>query len=1458
MKPLRSLAAVLLSLPLLAASLRATGTIPAEVKAVFTTATTVPITAGSYTAAGNTVDLALNFEPPTGTNLTVVKNTGLAFIQGKFDNLAQGQRVTLTYGGVAYPFVADYYGGTGNDLVLQWANTRWLSWGRNEYGQLAQGHPFQANIPAPLTTAGVLVGKTILAVAAGTDHALALCADGTLAAWGANLNGQLGNTGTGDSDRPVLVDQSGILAGQRVIAIAAGNRFSLALCENGMVAAWGDNYYGQLGSGGDYPLAPRWVPTSQGALVGKTVVGVAAGAFHALALCADGTLAAWGWGNRGQMGNGTLVSSYLPVPVAMDSLLAGKTITRFGTGAYHCMVLCTDGTLATWGNNGWGELGINSRVNQAVAVAPVTNGVLNGKTIVSVAGDGTGTMAFCSDGTLATWGDNVNGNLGNGTTATYSAVPVLVNRTGVLAGKTIARADVRMALCTDGTLVAWGDNSYGQLGNNSTTHSSVPVLVNTSALGAGETVVSTVRGRDFRFAMVASPPPPPSALASTLAATGITDTGATLNGSVQANSTSTTVSFEYGLTSTYGATVAATPSPLSGAAATTVSATPGGLLSGLTYHYRVVATSAGGTVAGQDLTFTTSTLSCLSGLALSRGTLSPAFAGYQTSYHATVPNEVASITVTPMAAYDTSTIQINGVTVASGTPSGPLALTVGTTPLHTVVTAAGGGTKSYTLTFTRLPAAFTFSSATSVPVTVGDFEATGQAPAFALTYEPTVGDTLTVVSNTGPNPIRGSFDNLSQGRWVNMDYGGITYSFTANYFGGSGNDLVLQWANTRLVAWGSNSSGEVGNNTHQINTFPVATTMTGLLAGKTIHSITTGVYSSMALCADGTLAAWGNNSFGELGNGSFNPSYVPSAVDMTGVLAGKTVVTIASGYSHRLALCADGTLAAWGGNSSGQLGDNSFTDRALPVQVNQSGVLAGRTVVAIAAGFEYSLAVCTDGSVAAWGYNRYGQLGNDSTENSPVPVLVTRSGALSGRTVVAISAKGNHSLAVCADGNLATWGDSAYGQLGIGTPTVSRVPVLVSRTGVLARKKIVAAAAGTFHSLALCSDGSLAAWGRNRYGQLGNSGTVDSNVPVAVERTGALAGKTVVGISAGFYHCVALCSDGTLVAWGSNMNSQVGNNSHFDSVVPATVIIGILRPGERIVMGLGSTAVPAFFHNLALVASPPRPVATTLAATSITETGAALNATVAANSADTTVSFQYGLTTAYGNTVAATPASLSGSGTAVVGCTIGELIVGTTYHYRVVADNVNGTGYGDDMTFTASNPPVFGGYEIATPWQTAAVIPLRKLLTKTSAPDGDAFAVTTAGPASAKGGTVVLLADSIGYTPPNGFSGTDTFSVTLTESGGASTVGMVTVTVGPAPNAGGAGVNPPVLTTLSGGRMGIAFQVIPGRMYVMQRSVDGLDNWVTLATVTANAGGKVVFTDESPPAGSAFYRLGLP
>ena len=360
----------------------------------------------------------------------------------------------------------------------------------------------------------------------------------------------------------------------------------------------------------------------------------------------------------------------------------------------------------------------------------------------------------------------------------------------------------------------------------------------------------------------------------------------------------------------------------------------------------------------------------------------------------------------------------------------------------------------------------------------------------------------------------------------------------------------------RAFAWGNNQYGQLGNNSTAGSAVPVPVDTAGVLAGMTIAAIDAGTYHSCAV-ADGKAYCWGNNAFGQLGDNTTTDSKVPVAVNTAGVLAGKAITAIDAGPLHTCAV-ADGKAYCWGNNAFGQLGDNTTTDSKVPVAVNTAGVLAGKTVTSIDAGPLHTCAVA-DGKASCWGDNYYGQLGNNTTTDSRVPVAVDTSGVLNGKTVTAIAAGGNHTCAV-ADGKASCWGYNGYGQLG-NTNTNSSLPVAVDTTGPLAGRTITAITAGASHSCAV-AEGRASCWGRGDYGQLGNNSTTGSSVPVPVDTSGVLA-RTVAAITAGELHSCAV-ADGKAYCWGRGDYGQLGNNSTTNSSVPVEVTTGGVLAGQTI------------------------------------------------------------------------------------------------------------------------------------------------------------------------------------------------------------------------------------------------------------------------------------------------------
>jgi alpha-tubulin suppressor-like RCC1 family protein len=291
-------------------------------------------------------------------------------------------------------------------------------------------------------------------------------------------------------------------------------------------------------------------------------------------------------------------------------------------------------------------------------------------------------------------------------------------------------------------------------------------------------------------------------------------------------------------------------------------------------------------------------------------------------------------------------------------------------------------------------------------------------------------------------------------------------------------------------------------------------------------------------------------------------------VDTSGVLAGKSLVAVSQGSSHTLALASDGKVYAWGNNFGGCLGNPIATggdfnySSSTPIAVDTSGVLSGKTIVAIAAGVDFSLALGSDGKVYSWGSNSYDQLGDGTSTNQPAPVAVVMSGALSGKTVTAIAAGDLFALALTSDGQVYSWGDSDFGRLGVTATNAppsgaANAPIPVDTSGVMAGKIITAIACGRGFSLALSSDSKIFGWGLDPYGQLGNGSVPPGGytlVPVATDMSGVLSGLTITSISCAGYHSVALATNGRVYAWGNDEVGQLGDAANTtDRLSPVAV-----------------------------------------------------------------------------------------------------------------------------------------------------------------------------------------------------------------------------------------------------------------------------------------------------------------
>lgn len=340
--------------------------------------------------------------------------------------------------------------------------------------------------------------------------------------------------------------------------------------------------------------------------------------------------------------------------------------------------------------------------------------------------------------------------------------------------------------------------------------------------------------------------------------------------------------------------------------------------------------------------------------------------------------------------------------------------------------------------------------------------------------------------------------------------------------------------NQHVSCWGSNLLGQVGNG--QTGIFAPAHPV-GL--GSRVLAVASGAYHSCALLDEGEVKCWGRNNYGQLGDGTTQTRLVP--VDVKGLGTGLAAVAIAVGGNHSCALLADNHIKCWGASPFGQLGNGLAQDSTKPVQVLVEPDGMEGTVHNITAGWEHTCAG-VDTGFWCWGSNSTGELGNDNAPvASSLPVNVRR---FQDEVGAGIFAGENNTCAFTTAGAAKCWGNNVYGQLGVGNTTTSEVPLPVSglETGV------TSITLGRYHACAVVNGGARC-WGFNASGQVGDQTATNRWTPVNV--TG-LSGQ-VTSVQAGGLSSCALLTNGSVKCWGDNGFAQLGDGTTYSRSVPVTV-----------------------------------------------------------------------------------------------------------------------------------------------------------------------------------------------------------------------------------------------------------------------------------------------------------------
>lgn len=787
-----------------------------------------------------------------------------------------------------------------------------LCWGNNWYGQLGDG-TFR-DWPSWVQVAHLRPG--VIAIDAGDAHTCALTDSGAMQCWGGNDDGQLSLGDTEERRTPADV----IGLPEPVSAFSTGVQNTCAVTRSGAVQCWGRRDRGQLGDGVGIRNGEPTIVTG----LNTRMSMISAGGLHSCGLSRDGVVSCWGNNEFGQLGDGTTIRHGDPT-VVQDM---GEGVRHVAAGMLHTCAVSATGSVRCWGQNDSGQLGDGSTAPQ---LKPTTvSGLDTGVTALAVGERHS--CALTAIGEVWCWGDNHLGQLGNGTTSP-SAVPSLVD--GLSAGVVAlaAGSNHSCAIDTAGNAWCWGLNTSGQLGDGTTTRALQPRKV----AGIGRSVNAIVAGSRHTCA--------------------VTDTGAMLcwggNGSGQLGTGS--------------------------ASSRQLSPTP---------------------VMGMD-----------SGVeAIAAGTFHTCSMARNNEVHCWGYNAGGQL--------GDGTIQSTRVPVAiDGTNMDVVQLTAGS--LHSCAVAASGELRCWGgNAHGQLGIGSTADQWSAVSVN-------GPSPGIKAVTTRCALSNAGGVSCWGDTYTRVDGDITAAPRLVPAVMPGLESGMVSVKTGDHSCALSAAGA---AWCWGQNFSGELGDGSRNDSDVPVA--VSGLNSG--IASITPGHSHTCALSSAGKVMCWGDNRYGQVGEELSIYRPTPFLVSA----APPDTVALATGFTHTCALTRAGAVKCWGDNTNGQLGDGSTIWSLPPVPV--SGLSAG--VVSISAGVLFTCALTDAGAVKCWGSNTDGELGDGSTteRRTPTPVAGLESG------VSAITSQGNHSCALMNTGSIRCWGQNWYGQLGDGTREPRTTPVTVA------------------------------------------------------------------------------------------------------------------------------------------------------------------------------------------------------------------------------------------------------------------------------------------------------------------------------------------------------------------------------------------------------------------------------
>jgi uncharacterized repeat protein (TIGR02543 family) len=360
---------------------------------------------------------------------------------------------------------------------------------------------------------------------------------------------------------------------------------------------------------------------------------------------------------------------------------------------------------------------------------------------------------------------------------------------------------------------------------------------------------------------------------------------------------------------------------------------------------------------------------------------------------------------------------------------------------------------------------------------------------------------------------------------------------------------VTLTSNSRVYTWGENSSGQLGNGTNVSQSYPLDISSNfNLEDDEEIIDITSGGWHVLAMTSKGRVFTWGNNGVGQLGDGTTIDKSLP--LDITNQFNldnNDHIVSISSGNFISSAISSTGRIFMWGDNGYGQLGDGTTVDKLIPTDItSQFDLPSTEKIIYTSLGERHASALTSTGRVFVWGTGSYGQLGDGLTGVRTVPFDITSQFDLvSNESIVSISLGAIHSSAHTSTGRYFIWGNNFLGRLGDGALDNRSIPFDISNLFNLEEHETIARISlGSFNSSAVTSLNKIFIWGGNEAGQIGNGETVDKNVRIDITSQFDLEdNESIILVELGYWHTSVLTSLGRVFIWGNNASGQLGDGT---------------------------------------------------------------------------------------------------------------------------------------------------------------------------------------------------------------------------------------------------------------------------------------------------------------------------